>query len=488
MKNRWLIAASAVGVHISIGSVYAYSAWKMPLENMLGWTATNTSMAFSIAIFVLGLSAAILGRVIEKYGPSRGGLLSATFFSIGLFGSGLAVYLESLWLFFLFFGLISGIGLGLGYISPVSTLVKWFPDRRGLATGLAIMGFGFGGLVCAHLIDVFNPPTAELVLPQEVSVKEYVDRIEIAPEEAEAMLAGVPALDEFKEVENQLKEMQRNGEEESATYSSLENIIAPYKTVVLYEKSKIATAFIALGIIYLLVMLPSAWYIAPPPADYIEQFDLSGNGNGKTKLINVPDVTAFDALKTPGFYGLWIMLFINVSCGIAVIATAKKMGYEMVRLSVEMSSLLVMGISLFNGFGRILWASFSDYIGRTNTYVAFFAIQMIAFPLLANLTTSPILFMIVTFIILTCYGGGFASIPAYISDLFGLKEMPTIHGFILTAWSLAGIVGPLLNSYVYEQTKSYQQSLYIFGGAFVLALIVSLLMKIEMKRVQAKAL
>lgn len=488
MKNRWLIAASAVGVHISIGSVYAYSAWKMPLENMLGWTATNTSMAFSIAIFFLGLSAAILGRVIEKHGPSKGGLLSATFFSIGLFGSALAVYLESIWLFYLFFGVISGIGLGLGYISPVSTLVKWFPDRRGLATGLAIMGFGFGGLVAAHLIDVFNPPNDELVLPVEVTAREYVQLTEISPEEANAVIFDLPSLEEFKSIENELMEMQRNGEEVSTAYLGLKETISPYKTVVFYEKSKIVTAFVALGIIYLIVMLPSALYIAPPPANYIEKFDLNGNGDSKRSLLTVPDVTAFDAIKTPGFWGLWIMLFINVSCGIAVIATAKKMGYEMVRLSVEMSSLLVMGISLFNGFGRILWASFSDYIGRANTYVAFFVIQMIAFPLLANLTTSPILFMVVTFIILTCYGGGFASIPAYISDLFGLKEMPTIHGFILTAWSLAGIVGPLLNSYVYEQTKSYQQSLYIFGGAFVLALIVSLLMKIEMRRVQAKAI
>lgn len=488
MKNRWLIAASAVGIHISIGSVYAYSAWKMPLENILGWSATNTSMAFSIAIFFLGLSAAILGRVIERHGPSKGALLSAAFFSIGLFGSALAIYLESIWLFYLFFGVISGIGLGLGYISPVSTLVKWFPDRRGLATGLAIMGFGFGGLVCAHLIDVFNPPSAELVLPADIKAKEYVDLTIIDPDKAMSILAEVPDIEEYKETESQLMEMKRTGEVESDVFRSLEASIAPYKTVVLYEKSKIATTFLALGIIYLIIMLPGALYIAPPPDSYIEQFDLESKNNSKRKIINVPDVTAFDALKTPGFYGLWIMLFINVSCGIAVIATAKKMGYEMVRLSVEMSSLLVMGISLFNGFGRILWASFSDYIGRSNTYVAFFVIQMIAFPLLANLTTSPILFMIVTFIILTCYGGGFASIPAYISDLFGLKEMPTIHGFILTAWSLAGIVGPLLNSYVYEQTQSYQQSLYIFGGAFVLALIVSLLMKIEMKRVQSKAI
>lgn len=188
-------------------------------------------------------------------------------------------------------------------------------------------------------------------------------------------------------------------------------------------------------------------------------------------------MTAMQAIRTPAFYGLWLMLFINVACGIAVISTAKKMGYEMVRLPVEMASLLVMGISLFNGLGRIIWASLSDFIGRSNTYAAFFVIQLIAFPLLANLTGAPI-----AFIILTCYGGGFASIPAYISDLFGLKEMPTIHGFTLTAWSCAGIVGPMLNAYVYEKTNSYQQSLYVFGGAFVIALIISLLMKLEMKR------
>jgi len=488
MKNRWLIAASAVGIHISIGSIYAYSAWKMPLENTFGWSVTSTSLAFSIAIFVLGLSAAILGRVVERYGPSKGGLLSASFFSVGLFGSALACYLESVWLFYLFFGVISGIGLGLGYIAPVSTLVKWFPDRRGLATGLAIMGFGFGGLVSAHLIDVFNPAKEEVVLPREIAAKEYADLQSSNPQQALAMIAGVPELKAFKADEIGLRDMESRGEEQSEAYLKLQEENAQYRTVVLYDKSSIVTAFLALGVIYLLVMVPSSLYIAPPPKDYNEQY-FNGDGTSKKeKFINVPDISAFDALKTPGFYGLWIMLFINVSCGIAVIATAKKMGYEMVRLSVEMSTLLVMGISLFNGIGRILWASLSDYIGRTNTYVAFFVIQMIAFPMLANLTASPILFMIVTFVVLTCYGGGFASIPAYISDLFGLKELPTIRGFILTAWSLAGIVGPMLNAYVYEHTESYQQSLYIFGGAFVLALVVSLLMKLEMRRIRKFAI
>ena len=468
MKNRWLIAASAVGVHVSIGSVYAYSAWKMPLENTFGWSATNTSFAFSIAIFFLGLSAAVLGRVIEKHGPSRGGLLSTGFFTVGLFGSALACYLENLTLFYLFFGVISGIGLGLGYISPVSTLVKWFPDRRGLATGLAIMGFGFGGLFAIQIIDAINPAADEIVLPKSLSAYEYQILSTDAPDEAKLILASAPTLNVF-----------RNAEANNSSSEITQN----FHRVVMYEKSSIVLAFASLGVIYLLIMLPSALYISPPPKDFMSDVTTSAKA---VVAQPTPELTASEAIRTPGFYGLWIMLFINVSCGIAVIATAKKMGYEMVNLSVGMASILVMGISLFNGLGRIFWASLSDYIGRSNTYVAFFAIQIVAFPLLANLAQFPVLFMLVTFVILSCYGGGFASIPAYISDLFGLKEMPTIHGFILTAWSLAGIVGPMLNAYVYEKTHSYQQSLYVFGGAFVIALIVSLLMKKEIKRVQSE--
>lgn len=456
MKNRWLIAASAVGIHISIGSVYAYSAWKMPLENTFGWSVTHTSLAFSVAIFFLGLSAAVLGRVIERKGPSVGGLLSAAFFSVGLFGSAYAAYVKSVILFYLFFGVISGIGLGLGYISPVSTLVKWFPDRRGLATGLAIMGFGFGGLVCTQLIDMFNPAIDEISIPVEQSAYQYLQQQEV---DYETLYV----------------------EDTSESVETTQAVSTDTKRVLIYDKSSIVLAFVGLGVIYLLIMVPSALYIEAPPEGYMKDEMEAAKG----KVPETAGVTALEALKTPGFYGLWIMLFINVSCGIAVIATAKKMGYEMVNLSVEMASLLVMGISLFNGLGRIMWASFSDYIGRTNTYIAFFAIQLVAFPLLANLTHYPILFMLVTFVVLTCYGGGFASIPAYISDLFGLKEMPTIHGFILTAWSLAGIVGPMLNAYVYEQTSSYQQSLYIFGGAFVVALAVAILMRYEVRRVEA---
>ena len=483
-KKRWLIAASAVGVHTSIGSIYAYSAWKMPLENTLGWTSTNTSLAFSIAIFFLGLSAAFLGRFIEKKGASKGGLLSAALFCSGMMGSGLAVWMENLVLFYLFFGLVAGIGLGVGYISPVSTLVKWFPDRRGLATGLAIMGFGFGGLICTQLIDQFVPPKAEVVLAADVSGYDYSTALTTDEAAAASLLIGAPSLEAFKASKARAAELSSAGSTESPAYAAAVAATEGFRPVVIYDKQAIALAFFFLGVIYLAVMVPSALYIAPPPAGYAEKFAEALKAKGKKAIVKVREVSALQAVKTPGFWGLWVMLFINVSCGIAVIATAKKMGYEMVQLSVGMASLLVMGISLFNGLGRIFWASLSDFIGRSNTYIAFFAIQIVCFPLLANLTGSPLAFMLVTFLILTCYGGGFASIPAYISDLFGLKEMPTIHGFILTAWSLAGVVGPMLNAFVYEQTNSYQQSLYIFGGAFVVALIVALLMKLEIKRVQ----
>lgn len=427
--NRWWIAAAAVGIHLSIGSVYAYSAWAMPLESSMGWTPTQTTLAFSIAIFFLGVSAAFLGKLIERKGPRFGGLLSAVFFSSGLVGSGLACELETLWLFYVSFGLICGVGLGLGYVAPIATLLKWFPDRRGLAGGLAIMGFGFGGLVCTLLIDHFVPGEGEV-----------------------RAVAEAPSAD-----------LRPEGEKE-----------ADMETRPVYRKEKVVRAFYLLGLIYACVMIPSALMLKPPPAGYGDSF---ASLPGRKRVEEGPSLTAAEAMRRPEFYGLWLMLFLNVSCGIAVIATAKKMGYEMVHLPVKLASLLVMGISVFNGLGRLIWAAISDRLGRPNTYVAFFVIQLIAFPLLAKVTGVPLVFMLVTFVILSCYGGGFSCIPAYIHDLFGLKELPTIQGYMLTAWSLAGFAGPMLNARVYAQTHSYSQSLYIFGGVCAAALGIALWMR-----------
>ena len=410
VKNRWLIALSAVGIHISIGSVYAWSVFTKPIEKQFGWGLTNVQFTFSIAILFLGLSAAFLGHYVEKHGPRKAGILASIFFGVGITGSGLAIQLGSLPLLYLCYGVLSGIGLGVGYITPVSTLVKWFPDRRGLATGLAIMGFGFASMIASPVINA------------------------------------------------------------------------------LINSVGIASTFYILGIIYFVIMFSSAQYLSPPPKGWLPagySTDEAGEGKKQIKK-DLVQLTANEAVKTRRFYMLWLMLFINVTCGIAVISFASPMAQEMIGMTAAMAALMVGLNGLFNGGGRIGWASLSDYIGRPNTYTAFFLIQAILFfalPYLGN----PVLFMIAMFIIMTCYGGGFSSIPAYIGDLFGTKQLGAIHGYILTAWAAAGLAGPIITSWIYESTQSYTTTLMIFSAMFVVALIISLVIRLDIKKLQEEA-
>ncbi|MCF6095014.1 OFA family MFS transporter [Microaerobacter geothermalis] len=406
IKNRWLIAAAAVGIHISIGSVYAWSVFTKPLMNQFGWGLKQVSLAFSIAILFLGLSAAFLGHFVERHGPRKSGTLAAIFFGLGIVGSGLAVKLGSLYLLYLFYGVMGGIGLGVGYITPVSSLVKWFPDRRGLATGLAIMGFGFAALIS-------SPIMARLI-----------------------------------------------------------------------ESVGIANTFFILGIAYFVLMFASSQYLAPPPHGWMPAGFKAQVDSGKKKIKqDLSQLSANQAVKTRRFWFLWLMLFINVTSGIAVISVASPMAQEIAGMDKLAAATMVGLMGLFNGAGRIGWASFSDYIGRPNTYTAFFAIQIIAFFLLP-MTTNAFLFQIIIFLILTCYGGGFASIPAYIGDLFGTKELGAIHGYILTAWAAAGLAGPIFASWIRETTNSYSGTLTIFAGLFVVAFIVSLLIRIDIKQLR----
>jgi OFA family oxalate/formate antiporter-like MFS transporter len=405
VKNRWLIAASAVGIHISIGAVYAYSVLKKPLLEELGWSFTQTAWAFSIAILFLGLSASFLGRKVEKMGPRKSGMLAASFYGAGLILSGLAMQTGSIYLFYFGYGVISGIGLGVGYICPVSTLVKWFPDRRGLATGLAIMGFGFGALLASSIIQY------------------------------------------------------------------------------LIATLGLATSFYILGTVYFAVMMSSAQYLAPPPEGWAPAGFHEQQESGKKIKADLAQLTSIEALSTPRFYYLWLMLFINVTCGIAVISIASPLSQEIAGLTPVMAAAMVGAMGLFNGLGRIGWASFSDIIGRPMTYTAFFAIQIVAFFLLPQ-TTNSYLFQGLVFLILTCYGGGFASIPAYIGDIFGTKNLSAIHGNILTAWAAAGLVGPQLAAYVRKSTGSYEQTLYIFAALFVVALFISIVIQFNIRAIR----
>ena len=400
-KNRWLIALAAVGIHISIGSVYAWSVFTNPLMQEYGWELRSVSFTFSIAILFLGLSAAFMGHFVEKHGPRKSGLVSATFFGIGLAGAGFATSIESITLLYLTYGVLGGIGLGVGYITPVSTLIKWFPDRRGLATGLAIMGFGFSAMIA-------SPIMANLI-----------------------------------------------------------------------NSVGISNTFFTLGIIYFVIMLCSALYLERPPAGYMQDVQATG----KKVAADLSQLTANEAVKTRRFWYLWIMLFINVTCGIAILSVASPMAQEIAGLSAAAAATMVGIMGVFNGLGRIGWASISDYMGRPNVYTAFFVIQIASFFLLPSITHA-IMFQAVLFLILTCYGGGFASIPAYIGDLFGTKQLGAIHGYILTAWAAAGLAGPIIAAWVRETTNSYAGTLYIFGFMFIAALIVSLVVRIDINQLK----
>jgi OFA family oxalate/formate antiporter-like MFS transporter len=388
--NRWLVVAAAVGISISIGSVYAWSVFVKPIMALLGFSLKEVQFIFSIAILFLGLSAAFLGGFVQKYGSKLSGIISSVLFGIGMVGTGFAISLKSLSLMYIFYGVIGGIGLGIGYITPVSLLIKLFPDKRGLATGFAIMGFGFGSLIA-------GPIAQKLIVSFGLSSTFYI-----------------------------------------------------------------------LGICYFILMIVSSLC-------FKTQTNIV-NDEMKNLL-----KSARKSLKTKQFCSLWTMLFINITCGIAIISIASPMAQEMINMSPMGAATMVGFIGLFNGLGRIFWASISDYLGRPWTYITFFTLQVISFFCLTFVTDS-IFFQLVIYLIMTCYGGGFACIPAYLSDIFGTKYISIIHGYILTAWSLAGLVGPILVALVKEWTQSYIQTLNIFVWLFLIALVISIFLKRNLKR------
>jgi len=397
MKNKWLIALAAVGIHICIGSVYAWSVLVKPIMTQLGFDLKQTTMAFSLAILFLGLSAGFLGSWVEKLGPRRSGFVSAAFFGAGLLGTALALELSSLPLLYFFYGAVGGIGLGVGYITPVSTLVKYFPNNRGFATGLAIMGFGFASLIAGPL---------------------------------------------------------------------MQKLVAQFGLV---------TNFIILGVGYAFVIALSASYLAPPPADILATQNAATGESYKRQY------TAKEAMRTWQFAALWWIFFVNIACGIALLAVASPMAQEVVGMTPVAAAGMVGVIGLINGAGRIFWSTVSDYIGRRNMYVAFFLMEIAAFYLLADAQDS-LYFQMLVLLIISCYGGGFSCMPAYLSDLFGTKQLSAIHGRVLTAWGIAGMVGPQILSYLRETTSGYNYTLYFFAACFAVNTIVALLLKVRTEK------
>ena len=399
MRNRWFIALAAIGLHISIGSVYAWSVLTRPIMADMGFTLSQTTWTFSLAILMLGLSAGFLGSFAEKIGPKKSGLLAMLFWVTGLLGTAYALSIHNLTLLYLFYGIIGGIGLGIGYITPVSTLVKYFPNRPGFATGLAIMGFGFASLIAGPLMQF--------------------------------LVAQVGLVD----------------------------------------------TFIILGVIYLIIMGASSLYLKAPQ----QKHSTRTSKDRSTMYVHTHGMLANDAMKTWQFGALWWVFFINITCGIGLLSLASPMAQEAIGMTPAAAASLVGIIGIFNGGGRIAWSTISDYLGRAQTYILFFIIEIVAFYLLAQ-TNSALTFQILILLIITCYGGGFSCMPAYLADLYGIRQLSTIHGRILTAWGLAGIAGPMLVSYFHEAGYGYTTALECFAALFVLNTIIAIVLKLYGKR------
>ena len=446
--NRWLIAPAALGIHLCIGSVYAWSLFNPALIKRLGvvtsaaddWTLKSVVWIFTVAIVFLGLAAAVGGKWLEKVGPRMVGTVSAICWGGGFLVGGIGILTGNLWLLYLGYGVIGGCGLGLGYVSPVGTLIRWFPDRRGMATGIAIMGFGGGAMIAKFMIEPFiklyykAPDYLGNIDAVELITKEGRRLVEIAGEFQEVVVVGA----------KDLAGMYVPGPE--GVYLVGTGTVG------------VAQAFFTLGAIYFVIMMCAAFGYRVPPEGWKPKGWVPPSEDKQKSMITQNHVHIDEALKTRQFYQLWVILCFNVTAGIGVLGVAKTMMSEIFGstlpgiVDAAFASTYVLMISLFNMIGRIFWASSSDYLGRKNTYWIFFAVGIILYcsiPYTAQqVSVNPsvvwlIYFYAATMLIFTMYGGGFATIPAYLADIFGTKYVGGIHGRLLTAWASAGVFGPL---------------------------------------------
>ncbi len=449
--NRWLAVPPSIAVHLCIGSVYAWSIYNPALIEVLGvatsagddWTLRQVVWIFSVAIAFTGLTAAFAGKWVEKVGPRMVCVMAACFWGGGYMLSSLGVTLHQLWLIYLGYGVIGGIGLGLGYVSPVSNLIRWFPDRRGLAAGMAIMGFGGGAMIAVPLKEFFLQYFYKV--PQYLGTVDAVDMITHSGRR-------------FVEVGGQLKEVVVAGAVEAA------HVLAPGTEaagvyVVGTGSAGVAQTFLFFGVVYFLVIMVSAFlYRVPVPGYKPQGWEPPSGKDSSKRMISQKDVHIDQALKTPQFYQVWVVLCLNVTAGIGIISVAKTMMTEIFSsalpdiVDVTFAATYVLMIGMFNMLGRIMWASASDKLGRRNTCSIFCAagfLLYLSIPVAAHqVSLDPSIFWLLMFyaatmIIFTFYGGVFATVPAYLADLFGTRYVGGIYGRLLTAWSVAGVLGPL---------------------------------------------
>ncbi|SFK38767.1 OFA family MFS transporter [Geodermatophilus ruber] len=427
--NRWLIPPAALAVHLCIGQAYATSVYKNALVEHFDTSLTAIGIIFSIAIVMLGLSAAAFGTWVDRNGPRAAMVTSALFWVSGFLVGALGIYTRQLWLVYLGYGVLGGIGLGIGYISPVSTLIKWFPDRPGLATGMAIMGFGGGALVAA---------------PLSRQLMSFYD-----PDYDPSVSGSVP------------------------------------------DGSAVGALFLTLAAVYFVYMMFGALIIRVP-ADGWRPAGWDPSMVKQKALVTTESVSARNAIRTPQFWLLWIVLFCNVTAGIGILEQAAPMIQDFFRrgdtslVTAAAAAGFVGLLSLFNMGGRFVWSTTSDYIGRKPIYMIYLGLGMLLYVGLATLgTTATWLFVVFAAVIISFYGGGFATIPAYLRDLFGTYQVGAIHGRLLTAWSAAGVAGPLIINGVLDTrgtpgqlvAADYRPALFIMVGLLAVGFVANLMVR-----------
>ncbi|MGC5663659.1 OFA family MFS transporter [Micromonospora sp. WMMD723] len=427
--SRWLIPPAALAIHLCIGQVYATSVYKNSLIAHFDASQTAIGVIFSIAIVMLGLSAAVAGTWVEANGPRKAMFVSACFWAAGFGVGALGIATGQLWLLYVGYGLLGGIGLGIGYISPVSTLIKWFPDRPGLATGLAIMGFGGGAMVA-------SPLSRQLLSLYDSGYD---------PADAGSTASG-PAL---------------------------------------------VWLFVTLGVGYFVIMMFGVVNVRVPAAHWRpDGFDPAAVA--AKPLVTTANVSAANAVRTRAFWLLWVVLFCNVTAGIGILEQASPMIQDFFRdgggsaVSVAAAGGFVGLLSLFNMAGRFVWSSTSDVLGRRPIYLVYLGVGMVLYAALALVgQTATALFVLLACVILSFYGGGFATVPAYLRDLFGTVEVGAIHGRLLTAWSAAGVAGPLIvNAFLDAQgepgtltASAYRPALFTMVGVLAVGFVANLLVR-----------
>ena len=393
--NRWLIAAAGVVMQLALGAVYAWSVFRKPLSEDLGATVKEVNLVFGITIFTLGAAAYFGGLWMGRAGPRIVAITAGVLYGLGVIAASFAE--GSLALLYLTYGIIAGIGIGLGYIVPVATLIKWFPDKRGMITGIAVAGFGGGALITAPL--------------------------------AESLMGSPPD---------------------------------PYGT------------FRILGIAYLIAVVAAAMLMRNPPEGYRpEGWEPSEKQAAQRTAV---DYDIGGAVRTWQWFALWTLLFLNVLAGISILAEASPMAQEITGASAATAAGVVGIISIANAAGRFLWASLSDVIGRKYVFLTMYLVQAVAFFLLAQVSSFA-LFTVIAFVILTCYGGGFGTMPAFAADYFGPTNVGKIYGLMLTAWGTAGLVGPYVISAVRDATESYENGLLIIAGVMLVSAILPFIVR-----------